>query len=172
MDPIPQPAKANVNLAHPHVYIASYMVNRFCLLKNSGFMIGHFGLVDDSGKLLDKFGCIFTDSVLSDLRENLVAYSASIGTAIKKKPAWTPNVEDAETRRSEVSMSQYGVVDFIHLTNWQDAHAEICFWNYSKASLSDYIAQQVKTPFPAWGLALLRCDLDFQREFLEALYPV
>jgi hypothetical protein len=171
MDSKPQPALANVNLAHPHAYIATFMVNRFCLFKNSGFTVAHFGLIDDSGKLLDRFGCIFTDSVLNDLKENLVTYSAKIGTTKNKKPAWMPNVEDAEDRRSEVSLSQYGVVDFIHLTNWQEAHAEICFWNYSKASLADHMAQQVKTPFPAWGLALLRCDLDFQKEFLEALYP-
>jgi hypothetical protein len=170
MDPKPQ--TATVNFAHPLAYIATFMVNRFYLIKNSGFTIGHFGLIDDSEILLDKFGCIFTDAALKELRENLVSYSAKIGTTTKKTPTWRPTVEGAEERRSEVSLSQYGVVDFIHLTNWEDAHAEICFWNYSKASVADHVAQKVTTPFPAWGLALLRCDLDFQREFLEALYPV
>ena len=169
MDPNPQ--TASVNLEHPHVYIVTFMVNRFCLLKNAGFTVGHFGLIDDSGALLDKFGCIFSDTALKELRENLVAYSAKIGTTTKKKPAWKPNVENAEEKISGVSFSQYGVVDFIHLTNWEGAHAEICFWNYSRASLADHIAQKITSPFKAWGLALLRCDLDFQREFLEALYP-
>jgi hypothetical protein len=109
MDPNPQLATANVNLAHPHAYIATFMVNRFCLIKNSGFTVGHFGLIDDSGKLLDKFGCIFTDASLKELRENLVSYSAKIGMAKTKKPAWKPKVEDAEDRRSEVSMAQYPV---------------------------------------------------------------
>lgn len=161
-----------ISLAHPYVYLATFMVNRFCLLRNSEFTVGHFGLVDDSGTLLDKFGCIFSDTALKELRENLVSYSATIGTARKKKPVWKPTIEGAEQRRSEVSMSQFGVVDFIHLTNWEDAHAEICFWNYSKASLADHRIQNPSTPFPTWGLALLRCDLDLQREFLEALYPV
>jgi hypothetical protein len=106
------------------------------------------------------------------LRENLVSYSAKIGTAKTRKPAWKPKVEDAEEKATEILVSQYGIVDFIHLSNWDDAHAEICFWNYSKSSLADHMAQNVTTPFKAWGLALLRCDLDFQREFLEALYPI
>src|ERR1700685_2666309 len=171
MDPAQQPAKANVNFAHPYVYIATFMVNRFCLVKSSGFTVGHFGLLDDSGTVLSRFGCIFTDTALKDLKENLVSYSAKIGTAKIKKPAWKPKVEDVEEKNSEILVSQYGVVDFVHLTNWEDAHAEICFWNYSKANLADHMAQQIKTPFQAWGLALLRCDLDLQREFLEALYP-
>jgi hypothetical protein len=147
------------------------MVNRFCLLKNSGFIAGHFGLVDDSGQLLDSFACIFTESVLKDLRENLVKYSAKIGTAKKRKPEWLPEIV-VRDGNDEKTMSQYGIVDFIHLTNWDEAYAEICFWNYSKANLADHISQKIKTAFPAWGHALLRCDLDLQREFLEALYPV
>lgn len=168
----PQPQLTTVSLAHPHVYIATFFVNRFRLFKNSGFMVGHFGLIDDSGKLLDKFGCIFSDTALKELRENLVSYSAKIGTTKQKKPDWKPKVQDAEEKDLEVAMSRFGVVDYIHLTNWEDAHAEICFWNYSKASLADHMALKITTPFQAWGLALLRCDLDFQREFLEALYPV
>lgn len=172
MEPQPSsPALTNVSLAHPHVYVATYMINRFCLSKNTGFTVGHFALMDDSGKLLDKFGCIFSDTTLKEQRENLVSYSGKIGTTQKKTPVWKPNVEDAEKTRSEISMSQYGVVDFIHLTNWENAHAEICFWNYSRASLGDHMIQQIKSPFQAWGLALLRCDINLQREFLEALYP-
>lgn len=171
MESKPQPATTNVNLAHPHVYIATFMVNRFCLIKNSGFTVGHFGLIDDSGTVLSRFGCIFTDSSLKDLRENLVSYSAKIGTAKTKKPAWKPKVDDVKEKENEVMVSQYGVVDFIHLTNWENTHAEICFWNYSKASLADHIGQKVTTPFHTWGMALLRCDLDLQREFLETLYP-
>jgi hypothetical protein len=169
MDPKPQ--LATVRLAHPPVYIATYMVNRFCLSRNSEFTAGYFGLVDDSGILLDKFSCIFSGTTLKDQRENLVAYSAKIGTTRQKKPAWKPPVGDAEQRRVDTSLSQYGIVDFIHLTNWDDAYAEICFWNYSKASLADHMAEKSTATFHAWGLALLRCDLDFQKEFLEALYP-
>jgi hypothetical protein len=65
----------------------------------------------------------------------------------------------------------YGIVDFIHLSNWEDAYAEIAFWNYSRASVSEHVQQGNDRPFQAWGLALLRCEIDLQREFLEALYP-
>lgn len=167
----PPPPQSQVILGHPHVYVSTYMVNRFCLLKNTGFIAGHFGLIDDSGKLLDKYACLFPDSVLKDLRENLVTYSAKVGITKKKSPPWTPKVDNVDDKEG-ISFSQYGIVDFIHLTNWDDAYAEICFWNYSKASLADHIAQQIKTPFATWGMALLRCDIDLQREFLEALYPV
>ena len=170
VQPSPPTQQIQVILGHPQVYVSTYMVNRFRLLKNAGFIAGHFGLVDDSGKLLDRFSCIFPESVLKDLRENLVAYSAKIGTAKKKKPEWIPQVEGADEKQT-IRFPEYGIVDFVHLTNWEDAYAEICFWNYSKAGLADHISQQPKTPFPTWGLALLRCDLDLQREFLEALYP-
>jgi len=176
-EPINQPSHSTppqqnqVSLGHPHMYVATYMVNRFCLLKNAGFISGHFGLMDDSGKLLDKFECIFPESVLKDLRENLVTYSAKIGTPKKKTPEWTPKIKDANEDKPGITFSQYGIVDFVHLTNWDDAYAEICFWNYSKASLGDHITQQIKAPFATWGLALLRCDIDMQREFLATLYP-
>jgi hypothetical protein len=140
--PKPPPGQSPVNLAHPHVYLATYMVNRFCLLKNAGFIAGHFGLIDDSGKLLDKFACLLPESVLKDLRENLVTYSAKVGTAKKKSPAWTPKIEDIDSKMG-VSFSQYGIVDFVHLTNWEDAYAEICFWSYSKASLADHMVAGV-----------------------------
>ena len=166
----PPPGQIPVNLGHPHVYVATYFVNRFCLLKNAGFIAAHFGLVDDSGILLDKCACLLTESGLKDLRENLVTYSAKIGTAKKKSPTWTPKIENVDLKLP-IFFSQYGIVDFVHLTNWDNAYAEICFWNYSKASLADHMAQQIKTPFQTWGLALLRCDIDLQREFLEALYP-
>ena len=86
-----------VRLGHPSVYIATFMVNRFCLIKNKGFTVGHFGLVDDSGLLLERFGCIFSDTSLSELRENLVAYSAKVGVPKQKAPTWTPKIEEAQT---------------------------------------------------------------------------
>src|SRR5437762_1175687 len=113
-----------VSLGHPHVYVATYMINRFCLLKNAGFTVGHFGLVDDSGKLLDRFTCVFPESVLKDLRENLVTYSAKVGTTKKKQSAWTPKVVDVD-EKIDITFSQYGVVDFVHLTNWDNVYAEI-----------------------------------------------
>lgn len=166
----PPPGQNPVKLGHPHVYLATYMVNRFCLRKNAGFIAGHFGLVDDSGNLLDQFACLFPESVVKDMRESLVTYSAKIGTAKKKSPVWTPKIDEVNLTL-RIGLSQYGIADFVHLANWEDAYAEICFWNYSRASLADHMAQQITTPFQAWGLALLRCDIDLQREFLEALYP-
>jgi hypothetical protein len=167
-----KPKQIPVILAPPTAYFATFMVNRFCLTKEKGFTLGHFGLVNESGLLLDKFGCIFTDSMLQDLKENLVTYSGKIGTAKSKPLAWTPKIPDADSKITELSMSTYGVVDFIHLTNWEDRHAEICFWNYSKASLADHLTTKPEQPFQTWGLALLRCDIELQRAFLEALYPV
>ncbi|HZQ46075.1 MAG TPA: hypothetical protein VFC07_03610 [Verrucomicrobiae bacterium] len=165
-----KPQQVSVSLRHPGAYIASYMVNRFHLARNSGFTLAQFGLVDDSGKLLEMVGCILTDATLLDLRENLVGYSAKVGLPKKKAPVWNPPIEEYSGGLS-AAFCRYGVVDFVHLTNWQDAYAEICFWNYSKAGLADHFSSDTKEPYPTWGLALLRCDIDLQREFLEALYP-
>ena len=167
-----KPKQVPVSLVPPSAYFATFMVNRFCLIKDKGFTTGYFGLVNESGVLLDKYACIFTDSMLKDLRENLVTYSGQIGTAKSKPPAWTPTITDANSKTGEPSMSTFGIVDFIHLTNWEDTHAEICFWNYSKAGLADHLATKPNQPFQTWGLALLRCDIELQRAFLEALYPV
>jgi hypothetical protein len=167
-----KPKQAPVSLAHPTQYFASFMVNRFTLIKGQGFTIGYFGLVNEAGMLLDKYTCIFPDDTLKSLRENLVSYSGKIGAAKSKPPAWTPKIIDPDTRSSDSSLTGLGVVDFIHLTNWEDAYAEICFWNYSKASLSDHINSNIDRPFQTWGLALLRCEIELQRSFLEALYPV
>ena len=174
------PRKVEVGLAHPQEYTRTFMVNRFHLVRNSGFIIGHFGLVDDSGKLLEKFSCMIPESTLKEQRENLVAYSAKMGAAKQKSPEWNPDAEESDLAHDMTlnmrSMVTRGIVDFIHLTNWDDAFAEICFWSYSKAKLADYMAapspkNEPKPPFPTWGLALLRCNLDLQREFLESLYP-
>ena len=165
-----KPQLANVSLAHPAQYFATYMVNRLNVERQTGFMIGRFGLMDDSGRLLESVGFIFTDTMLKELRENLVSFSAKIETANKKSPAWKPEVKQAAAE--SFAGLQYGVVDFIHLTNWEDKYAEICFWSYSKAKLADHLASNINQPFPTWGLALLRCSIDLQHEFLEALYPV
>jgi hypothetical protein len=162
----------NVSFVHPAHYFATFMVNRLNVERHIGFTIGRFGLMDDSGKLLDSVGFIFTETMLKELRENLVSYSSKVGTEKTKSPIWKPNVKPITEDKEEFAISRYGVVDFIHLTNWEDAYAEICFWSYSKAKLADHLASNEKQPFPTWGLALLRCSLDLQREFLEALYPV
>ena len=167
-----KPKQVPVSLAHPTQYFASFMVNRFALIKDHGFTLGYFGLVNEADKLVDKYACVFPDNTLASLRENLVSYSGTIGTAKSKPPAWTPKIVDPDTRSGDSTLIGLGVVDFIHLTNWEDAYAEICFWSYSKASLADHINSKIDRPFPTWGLALLRCDLELQRAFLEALYPV
>lgn len=153
------------------------MVNRFFLIKDDGFTLGYFGLVSKSNVLLDQFTCLFPQDTLTALRESLVTYSEKAGPATTHPPAWTPRGIDASAQKGEV-VSNFAVVDFIHVTNWEDAHAEICFWNYSKAKLADYMrgaqesgANEV-SPFPTWGIVILRSSIDLQRSFLEALYPV
>jgi hypothetical protein len=65
------------------------------------------------------------------------------------------------------------VVDFVHLSNWNDSDAEMCFWSYSQAQMADMSKVPVKDqqPMLPWGIALLRCEIDLQRAFLAKLYP-
>jgi hypothetical protein len=135
-----------------------------------GFKVAFFALVNKKGALLDKFSCVFTDSTLETLKENLVTYSEQLPTSDKK----IPNLDSDAIGSSSINVDgwpSFPVVDFVHLTNWQDAHAEICFWNYSQASMADRIRTEKLVQMPTWGVALLRCKIELQRAFLEQLYP-
>jgi len=157
--------KLNVNLRHPQVYHYSCMANRFAIQREDGFLLAHFGLVSKKDVLLDRLTCLFPESTLSSLKENLVAYSEGIGLPKSKIPAWP-----APTW-IESNFKILPVVDFVHLCNWNDAFAEICFWNYSQAFAADTAKMgEKKGDIHPWGIALLRCDLDLQRAFLEELY--
>jgi hypothetical protein len=172
------PKQVPVSFAQPFTYFTSFMINRFFLAKDDGFTLGYFGLVSKSNVLLDQFTCLFPQDTLTSLRENLVTYSETLGPPIIRPPAWTPKGIDASAERVEAYSSNFAVVDFIHLTNWEDAHAEICFWNYSKAKLADHLrgakdgGGKDAGAFPTWGIAILRSSIDLQRSFLEGLYPV
>jgi hypothetical protein len=161
--PAKKPEKSQIQIKQPAQYFFSHMVNRFILNREKGFLIAYFGLVDSNDEIIDSFSCIIPQSTLDSNKENLVEFSEKIGAPKSKVPAWNPKKRDSHTLDNSV-------VDFIHLTNWEDAHAEICFWNYSRAGLSDLVTiggEQILTP---WGVALLRCEMDLQRAFLAELY--
>lgn len=128
--------------------------------------MAHFGLVNRSGLLLDRLTFIFPEYTLRSQRENLVQYSDKIGLAKKEIPTWIPPVRGADDSFT------IPVIDFIHVSHWDDAHAEICFWNYSQGFLADSVRMGSKEPLTPWGVALLRCEIDLQRAFLAELYPV
>lgn len=165
--------KQNVTLCHPQQYYYSCMANRFAIQREDGFLLVHFGLVSKKDVLLDRLTCLFPESTLISLKENLVRYSENIGTPKKEVPAWVaPAWVEADTK-------SLPVVDFVHLCNWNDAYAEICFWNYSQAYAADLTALGSKRDdkkdgksdgIHPWGIALLRCGIDLQRAFLEQLY--
>jgi len=160
--------KGTVSLAHPLQYaLFSCMANRFALEREDGFTVAHFGLVNSSGTLLDSFICILPEHTLKSLKENLVQYSDKIGLPKKKMPAWTSRPMIAAPGPDRLTIP---VVDFIHVCNWHDAYAEICFWNFSQGYLADVVnSGKDKTVTPN-GVALIRCKIDFQRAFLASLY--
>jgi hypothetical protein len=161
-----KPATQNVSLTYPLQYFYSCMANRFTLAKEEGFVLAHFGLLSKKNVVLDRFSCVFPDTTLDRLRDNLVNYSSDIKTPKTPIPPWPA----PELKPNENGTLGLPVIDFVHVTNWGDAHAEICFWSYSQGQLSEFAAKkQTMTP---WGVAMLRCDLNFQREFLIELYEV
>jgi hypothetical protein len=153
-----------VSVTLPVQYFASFMVNRFAIERDDGFTIVHFGLISKSGTLLDRYSAVFQESMLEGQKENLVQYSDKLGAVKTTIPEWTPP-------RKELDASAFGpqVVDYIHLTSWDDKDAEICFMNYSRAKMSDLQALQGES-LAAWGVALIRCRIDLQRDFLRKLY--
>ena len=159
-----------VSLRHPIQYVYSCMANRFAIDREDGFALVHFGLVNRANVLIDRFAVIFTNNTLDSLKENLVKYSDQVGLPKKEIPKWVPPLRKAE---DDSSLWAYlPVVDFVHLCNWNDTNAEMCFWSYSQAQMADLSRaggkNEIMTP---WGIALLRCEIDLQRAFLAQLYP-
>jgi hypothetical protein len=99
-------------------------------------------------------------------KENLVQYSDQVGLPKKQIPKWVPPIRESK------DVSCLPVIDFVHLCHWNDAHAEICFWNYSQAHLSDLNRLGREDPVTPWGVAMVRCGIDLQRAFLAELYAV
>jgi len=155
-----------VSLRHPLQYVYSCMANRFAIDREDGFALAHFGLVNRNNVLIDRFTVIFTNFTLGALKENLVKYSDQVGPPKKEIPQWEPPVRKAE------DVAYIPVVDFIHLCNWSDSDAEMCFWNFSQAKMADLTQAGGKIiVVDPWGIALLRCEIDLQRAFLAKLYP-
>ena len=154
-----------VHLRYPMQYVFSGMANRFKLIREEGFTIAHFGLVGEASRLLDKISCVIPADTLITQKENLVQYSDKIGLPKKKPLPWNP----PEREITDASFS-IPVVDFIHLSNWDDAFAEICFWNYSRAQASEMATAKIGDGIMTHGVAMIRCDLELQRQFLVALY--
>lgn len=164
LTPMPkEPTLQSVSLRHPAAYVFSCMANRFALEKEEGFTVAHFGLVSRKEALLDRFDCVFPDHMLTSQKDNLVQFSEKLGSSQKTIPTWDPPLR----RDSEMTMP---VVDFIHLS-YGDLYAELCFWNYSQGTLGDIISAGQKAEISTWGVAMVRCDVDLQRAFLNELYP-
>jgi hypothetical protein len=114
--------------------------------------------------LIDRFDGILGQATIEGQKENLVQYSELVGTPKKKLPDWK-----AEFDANESFESRFPVIDFVHVTHWEDKHAEICFMNYSQGMLGD-LSKAGESAMAAWGVALIRCEIDLQRRFLHDLY--
>ncbi len=144
------------------------MANRFAIKRDDGFVLCHFGLINRSGVLIDRFACVLADSTLENLKENLLQYSDMVGLSKVAIPDWDPpplRIKDSVS----MMLDMLPVADFVHLSNLLDKNAEICFLNYSHGSLTE-AGRRGDTDFPTWGLAMIRCTLDLQREYLRKLY--
>lgn len=159
-----KPPTTSVELRYPTLYIQSCMVNRYELIREDGFTLAHFGLVSRKGLLLDRFSCVFPEHTLQLQKENLVQYSDNVGLPKNTIPPWNAPARVVEDD------CKLPVVDYVHVSHWADAHAEICFWSYSQGQLADFARANKKEPLIPWGLALVRCEIDLQREFLVKLY--
>ena len=156
---------AKVLLTYPAGYFFSFMANRYALTREDGFTLVHFGLLNRGNDLLDHFSCMIPEHTLNAQKENLVQYSDSIGLPKSNPPPWAP---PPSKERGE--LGRFPVVDFLHLCNWEGAHAEICFWSYSHGQAADLARAESRESVRPWGIALLRSNLDLQRAFLAELY--
>jgi hypothetical protein len=134
--------------------------------RHDDFLVAHFGLIVEKSTLIDRFTCIFSGNTLETLKDNLVQYSDEIGVPKGKITPWNPSIP----AWSETTHLSFPVIDFIHLTNWEEKYAEICFWNYSHAHVADIVRSGQQEQISPWGVALVRCSIDLQRAFLKDLY--
>ena len=154
-----------ISLRYPPAYIFSFMANRYALEPDKGFTVVHFGLLNVSGLLIDQLTCVLPEHTLKAQQKNLVQYSDSIGRPQNPIPPWHPSARDFTKREMNIP-----VVDFVRLLHWEDAHAEICFWNWSQAAMADLVQTGHPEQLVPFGVALIRCSMDLQRAFLLDLY--
>ncbi len=160
----------SINLTYPAQYVTSSMVNRLHLQREEGFVIASFGLVA-SNLLIDQACFVIPNYTIRSQSENLVPYSDRLTHSNISPPEWTPVIQRVEKGGLNVNLlSSFPVVDFIHVTHWEDVHAEICFWNYSRGRMGDFLRAGAKEGYSTWGVAMLRCDVNLQRSFLVGLY--
>jgi len=152
-----------VSLRYPPQYIHSCLANRYALEREANFILAHFGLVSKTDRVLARLTCVFSSHTLQLQRENLVQYSDKIGLPKSTVPEWSPPVQEDP----DVLLP---VIDFIHVSNWDESQAEICFWNFSQGHMADLIQAGNKEQMTPWGVAMVRCGIDLQRSFLANLY--
>ena len=152
------------------------MANRFAVDHEDGFILADFGLLNRGGRLLNRFTCVLPQYTLEKLKENLVQFSDKVGLPKKEIPHWNPPLRETK----DLDSITLPVVDFLHVSFWDEAHAEICFWNFSQGQLADMVNADKalrgqggkEGSLMPWGIAMVRCEIDLQRAFLRELYPV
>jgi hypothetical protein len=131
--------------------------NRFKIELVEGMIVCQFAFVANNGAIYNSYSCAINKTVAAENKKNLLEYMGRL--PVKREP-FVPFATPFAWNGTEVA-------DIINMAHKGDG-AEIVFSIFSAwgATMSARDNTQIK----AQPLALLRCELKTQRQFIEELY--
>lgn len=140
-------------------YSRSMYFNRFRIEKIDAVSILYFGLVVPSVGLADYYCCSIPDGVLIEQRDNFLTYLDRMGRAKEKPTPWQTSPPQPHT----------DVADIINLAH-NERVGEIVLASFSQWALNLSARDKNPATMEATPVAMLRSDVEVQKQFLEALY--
>lgn len=141
-------------------YAKTMFFNRLRVEHDEGFCVVSFGLVSRVGLLLDSYSCVLSRFTLDHNEKPLLGYLEQIGFP-KEPPA--PAWQGTPTQQI------LPVVDVINMATREEM-AETCFWVFSLQAASRRRGPSSDEALEAQPLALLRSQVEIQKQLIKALY--
>jgi hypothetical protein len=137
----------------------SMFFNRFRVEKMDGVVLLYFGLHVPSVGLADHYCCVISEAAVLSQRDSYMSYLEKIGRAKEPATPWQSSTQG----KTEIA-------DTINMAHGQGI-GEIILALFSQWGLN--MTGREKAPDPsidAQPVALLRSDIEVQRQLIEALY--
>jgi len=141
-------------------YAKTMFFNRLRVEHDEGFCVISFGLVSRVGLLLDSYSCVLPRFTLDQNQKPLLDYLEQIGFP-KEPPA--PGWQGTPPQQV------LPVVDVINMAI-RGEMAETCFWVFSFHGASRHRRTSSEDVLEAQPLALLRSQVETQKQLIRALY--
>jgi hypothetical protein len=149
-----------VNIKLPRgAYPRCMFFNRFRIEKVEGICLMYFGLVVPSVGLADHYCCVIGEKALLERRESLIQYLDRMGRSKDRPTPWQSSPMQIKT----------DVADVINMAHGEGV-AEITLSFFSHWALNLAAKEETSPELEAHPVALLRSEIEIQKQFIEALY--